>query len=97
MEKGKDGIFPSRDECLALLDSEGCSHDVIEHSKVVARLANAISSRADSYTSVDSDLVESGALLHDIGRSRTHEISHGIEGAKILREKGCPEALARVA
>jgi len=31
------------------------------------------------------NLVEIGGLLHDLGRSKTHSIAHGIEGAKILR------------
>ena len=37
---------------------------------------------------IDLRLVSLGALLHDIGRARTHGITHGVEGGKILREMG---------
>jgi uncharacterized protein len=46
---------------------------------------------------INLELVILGALLHDIGRSKTHGISHGIEGAKILREYGFEEELALIA
>jgi uncharacterized protein len=35
---------------------------------------------------VDLDFIETAALLHDIGRARTHGIGHGIEGAKLMAE-----------
>jgi len=40
---------------------------------------------------VDVELVRLGAILHDIGRSKTHGIKHGIEGGKILRKLGLPK------
>lgn len=45
---------------------------------------------------IDIDFLEIAALLHDIGRSKTHGISHGIEGAKILRGYGLEEKFAKV-
>lgn len=45
---------------------------------------------------VDRELVSLGALLHDVGRAVTHGIRHGVEGGRILRERGLPE-LARFA
>ena len=56
-------------------------------------------------TEVDVWLVETGSLVHDIGRSRVHSIRHGIEGAEIIRtDPSCRElfspedgeALARI-
>jgi len=41
-------------------------------------------------------LVEAGALLHDIGRSRTHDVDHAIVGAEIAREMGMPEELVNI-
>lgn len=41
-------------------------------------------------------LVEAGALLHDIGRSKTHEIDHAIVGAEIAKEMGMPERLVNI-
>ncbi|MCL4333636.1 MAG: HDIG domain-containing protein [Candidatus Thermoplasmatota archaeon] len=43
----------------------------------------------------DQRLVEAGALLHDIGRTVTHSIFHGVEGYKILKREGMDEILAR--
>jgi len=40
---------------------------------------------------VDLKQVELGALLHDIGRARTHGIEHGVVGGKILHKMGLDE------
>ena len=45
---------------------------------------------------VDMRLVEAGALFHDIGRSRTHDVDHAIVGAEIAREMGLPEELVNI-
>jgi len=45
---------------------------------------------------VDVRLVEVGALLHDIGRSRTHDTDHSAVGGMMIREMGLPEELARI-
>ncbi len=44
----------------------------------------------------DGQLVEWGAILHDIGRARTHGLDHGQVGAKMCREMGIPEDIARI-
>lgn len=79
----------SKEEALLLLREVGCSPEVILHSDAVAEESLKIARRiiANGHQ-VDLKRVEIGALLHDIGRSRTHGIRHGIEGGQILREKG---------
>ena len=89
MDKDK---LPTPDECVDILKKQGCPSNVIEHCKAVRDIALKI---ADC-TNADRRLVEVGALLHDIGRSRTHGIEHGIEGAKIAREIGLPESIVRI-
>ena len=42
------------------------------------------------------ELVEIGALLHDIGRSRTHGIRHAVVGAEIARGLGLPSDVVRI-
>jgi uncharacterized protein len=37
---------------------------------------------------IDLKSVSVGALLHDIGRAKTHGVEHGVIGAKILRRMG---------
>jgi len=81
------------EDCIALLVRAGCSEDVIAHCRVVRDLAL-------TYTSdpmiVDRDLVEAGALLHDIGRGVTHDLRHAEVGADLCRSFGLDEAIAAI-
>ena len=43
---------------------------------------------AANFENADKDLIRKGALLHDIGRSKTHGIEHAIEGVKIAEKYG---------
>jgi uncharacterized protein (TIGR00295 family) len=45
---------------------------------------------------IDIDLVEAGALLHDLGRSQTHTVDHAIAGAQIAQSVGLPETVVRI-
>ena len=42
---------------------------------------------------LDRELVRRGGMLHDIGRSRTHDIRHAIAGVEIGRSLGLSEQL----
>jgi len=84
--------IPTPEECLELLIKSGCSEEVIKHSESVRDIAVRIAKRANA----DLKLVEAGALLHDIGRSKTHGIYHGIEGARIAKKLGLPEIIIRI-
>jgi uncharacterized protein len=57
----------------------------MKHVLAVSKHARSIaeSIRSNGYP-IDAEFVEAAALLHDIGRCRTHGITHGIEGAKIM-------------
>lgn len=82
--KGESALVPDRDECLKILRQQGCSEDVIAHCKAVCKVALRIAKRCRARM----DVVEAGALLHDLGRSRTHTILHAVEGARIADEIG---------
>lgn len=99
MATKKEDWFPNEEEALSILEKEGTAPQVIEHCKTVARQAAVFSERASSKGSlvVDKELVTIGALLHDIGRSKTHEPSHGFVGGKLLRDIGVDERIARIA
>jgi len=74
------------------LREEGCSSEVIQHILAVTEKSLEIARNiSENGHEVDLELVEIGALLHDVGRSQTHDISHGVEGARILRERGHEE------
>lgn len=89
----------------------GCSDEVVGHLRMVERVAMAITMRIQERgglkaqgnggreaagTRPDPELVRAGALLHDIGRTRTHGIRHALEGAELARELGLPEELALI-
>ena len=84
--------IPSPEECINLLKKTGCSEEVIKHSLLVRDIAVEIAKRANA----NVKLVEAGALLHDIGRSKTHGIMHGVEGAKIAKRLGLPKEIVDI-
>ncbi|MBN2603778.1 MAG: HDIG domain-containing protein [Candidatus Thermoplasmatota archaeon] len=82
----------SPQKCLDLLKESGCSDEVIKHSLAVRDVAVRIAYKTDA----DRNLVEVGALLHDIGRSNTHGIFHAVEGASIARRLNLPKSIIRI-
>jgi tRNA (cytidine56-2'-O)-methyltransferase len=88
-------VLPTREQCLTLLKEENCSPEVIEHCIAVESLAVSIARRC-SDDSATIETVSRGALLHDIGRSRTHGIMHAIVGADICRSRGLDETIALI-
>ena len=70
---------------IELLKKENTPENVIDHCKAVCRKAMEIAANFDN---ADKDLIRKGALLHDIGRSKTHGIEHAIEGVKIAKKYG---------
>lgn len=94
MQGSTNSLKPS--DALRLLSSEGCDARLISHVKAVSKLAKQIATKISSKgIPIDVSFVEVAALLHDIGRSRTHGIRHGVEGAAIMRAHGF-EDYARV-
>ncbi len=84
--------MPSETECLDILREEGCKRNVIEHVCTVHSLAVEMA----RLSFAEGDLVAAGALLHDVGRCRRHDILHVSEGARIARERNLPDALVSV-
>jgi len=82
------------DECIGLLRKVGCDEGVIKHCTAVAELALELAGR--HYNTIDENLVFRGALLHDLGRARSHGIDHGLVGGEIARELGLEEHLVRI-
>lgn len=78
---------------IELLKQEGTPENVIEHSKAVYKKAMEIAANFDN---VDKDLIKKGALLHDIGRSKTHGITHAVEGVKIARKYGYDDSVLNI-
>lgn len=89
--------LPSRKEAIVLLRKIGCSKEVINHCKAVADIALVITKKIQNKgIRINSNLIEIGAILHDMGRSITHSVDHAVIGAKIAREAGLPESVISI-
>jgi uncharacterized protein len=87
----------TRKQAIRLLEEAGCAPNVIEHCKEVASLAAEIAAKAKAAgNNVNQELVEAGALLHDLGRCRTHGISHAVEGFKLAQSKGVEPEVSEI-
>ena len=80
---------------VEILKRLNCPTHLINHSKAVCKKALKLSSNFD--VDVDIELVKTGALLHDIGRSKTNGIDHAVVGAEILKNMGFPDSVANIA
>lgn len=89
--------LPSRKEALIFLEKIGCSKEVINHCKAVAFTALKTARKIQRKgISVDTRLVEIGAILHDIGRSKTHSVDHAIIGANIAKQAGFHDSIISI-
>ena len=79
---------------IELLRNSGVSEDDNVHSVKVAEKALEIAARTSK--KLDMELVGRGALFHDLGKAKTHEIEHGKLGAEMGMALGLPEAITAV-
>jgi uncharacterized protein len=79
-------------DCISLLRRAGCTEGVIAHCRAVRDLALTYASDP----LVDRDLIEAGALLHDIGRGVTHDLHHAEAGGAICRSFGLDGAIVAI-
>ena len=83
-----------QDSDIAILRSAGVSEDDIAHCGAVADKALEIARRTG--IALDMELVGRGALFHDLGKAKTHEITHGTVGAELGRALGLPEKITAI-
>ncbi|MBI5556095.1 MAG: HDIG domain-containing protein [Deltaproteobacteria bacterium] len=79
---------------IDLLRHAGMSEPDIEHSTAVANKALEIARR--THAELDMELVGRGALYHDLGKSKTHDIVHGQTGAEMGVGLGLPPAVTAI-
>ncbi len=79
---------------VGILRKAGVPEADIAHSVKVAEkaLEIAIRTKAD----VDLELVGRGALFHDLGKAKTHDITHGMIGAEMGKALGLPDAITAI-
>ena len=88
-------LLPDRDFALELMKKLKLPVSIRFHSLQVAKKALEIANKITK-VKINKDLIVLGALLHDIGRTKTHGFKHALIGGKILRERGFPGKLARI-
>lgn len=86
------------DTDIEILRNAGVSEDDIRHCIKVAEKALEIAERIENSAGVklDMEFVGRGALFHDLGKAKTHEIEHGKIGAEIGKKIGLPEEITAV-
>jgi uncharacterized protein len=89
--------LPNREQALELLHKNKVPPQVIEHCIAVADFAMETAEKLKGReVKVNVELVEAGALLHDLGRSKCHSVDHAVVGAQIAQSIGLPEPVIRI-
>ncbi|PHR30198.1 MAG: phosphohydrolase [Desulfotalea sp.] len=83
--------YTVRKEDIALLKEQGMVAEDLEHSLQVAEKALEIGRRMQG--DLDMVLLGRGALFHDLGKTTTHGITHGLLGAEKGADLGLPAAV----
>lgn len=79
---------------IELLRRAGVSDDDIKHCAKVADKALEIALRIG--VGVNGEVVGRGALFHDLGKARIHEIEHGRIGAEMGGQLGLPKEITDI-
>ncbi len=90
---------PTREQCLALMEAHGMRPNIRAHSLEVCRIALAVGRAvAARGVAMNLPLIEAGALLHDITKTRSLETreNHAETGRALLESLGFPETGAIV-
>jgi uncharacterized protein len=90
-------VIPSEGEALAMHRKYGNNDRIIKHCQTVAMVAELLAEEFERQgRPVDRKVVLAGALLHDIGRSRTQTVRHGVEGAGIAEHEGVDRRVVEI-
>jgi uncharacterized protein (TIGR00295 family) len=90
-------VIPSEGEALAIHAKYGSGVYVVRHCQAVAMAAKIIADQlVRRGRPIDTEAVIAGALLHDVGRSRTQTARHGVEGAEIIEKEGIDKKVVEI-
>jgi len=90
-------VIPDEGQAVELHRHHGSSDVVVEHCRTVATVACALAAEIKGHgKEVDVKVVNAGALLHDIGRSRTQTVRHGLEGAEMIERDGVDKVVVDI-
>jgi uncharacterized protein len=89
--------LPSREQALKILKENNCPPQVISHCISVADLAVEMSVKLQKRGfEVNIQLVEAGAILHDLGRSKNHTVNHAVVGAQMAETLNLPTPVINI-
>jgi len=90
-------VIPSEGEAMAIHVKHNTGVYIVRHCQAVAMAAKIMADEAERRgRPVDKQAVIAGALLHDIGRSRTQTVMHGLQGAEILEKEGVDKTVVEI-
>lgn len=92
-------VLPKKETCLHWLEQHGIKDKILEHSKLVNKIAVFLAKSLIAKTElIDLQLTDRASLLHDIGKveAESAQQSHEVVGAKILDELGYPKLAVTV-
>ncbi len=89
---------PTIDECYELMKRYDMLDNIVRHSEQVMNVAMALVAHLRDPDIIQSGLVRTAALLHDIAKTRTigsREMRHDLIGGEMMRELGY-DAIAEI-
>ncbi len=89
-------VLPSLKHANKVLAEYLSDSRIREHCMATQEKALNISRKVSSSLEVNLKLVSISALLHDIGRARVNDITHGFVGGQILLSEGFPIQVVRI-
>ena len=96
-ETSIEGYIPTKTEAIGILQKLNLSKNIVNHVLAVSRKAIKIATQITTLP-VNLKLVRIGAILHDIGRVRSHDYDHAVLGGQIIRkELNFSNQLAKIA
>jgi uncharacterized protein (TIGR00295 family) len=82
-------VIPDKRQSLALHQKYGSTERIVKHCQTVTRVSAVLGDALAAHgKAIDVRAILAGALLHDIGRTRTQTIEHGYVGASMLEQEG---------
>ena len=86
--------IPTKDQCYQMLSEMKMMDHIVVHSLQVCRVATFLTEHLNKrHNRLNSDLIQSAALLHDITKTRSFKTreDHALTGGEHLSDSGYPE------
>lgn len=90
-------MIPDERAALELHKKYRSNEHIVRHCETVAKVAKILVGRLEEKdVPINGKTVLAGALLHDIGRTKTQTVHHGHAGGKIVASEGVDAEVASI-